>query len=131
MENKTCVFFGPNYIGVDRLDSWARLRIENLICEDNVKTFIFGSGGDFERICYQYMCESKYFNEDLEFKVVKCENMTDLEKLIDMCDYCCFYRKIEYRNIYECEGIEINMIEEKLKHLLVYAQERNKNIVYI
>lgn len=83
MKNRSCAFFGPDIYDLRRLDAYARWTIENLICDDNITCFVFGSGGSFERVCYEYILESRTWNRHLELKVKQCESVLSLEDMIN------------------------------------------------
>lgn len=132
MENKTVyIFFGPDVFDMDRLGGCACWAIENLISDHEVNCFLFGSGGDFERVCYRYILESRSHNNNLIIETSPCDDMCDLESLIDKSDYCIFSKCVGENRSYVCEGVKINVVGDKLDALLRYAQSKNKIIVYI
>lgn len=131
MRNKTCAFFCPDYFEADSVGSYTRWVIGSVIEEDEISCFLFGSGGDFERVCYDYIKESREKNKQLVIKVVNCETIFDLEKMIDECNVCIFSNVLYKDPTYICEGIKIGPVSEKLSNLRQYAIEKNKKIMYI
>ena len=131
MRYKTCAFFGPDFLEVDGVGIYTRWTIEGFIEKYEVSRFLFGSGGDFERVCYQYIKESKQRNKHLELEAIACESVFDLERMIDKCDLCIFSDMLFNNRRYFCEGVEIGLVSNKLMYLHEYAKAQNKKILYI
>ena len=128
---KTCCFFGNNVSRIYNLENSARWTIETHILENNVRKFIFGSGGEFEEYCYRIVksCQTKF--PPIVCEVIPCCNLNDIKKIIDLCDFCVFESTTVIPKIYKCEGIEIKSIVDKACFAYSYAFENNKRICYI
>ena len=56
----TCCFFGHREIvETDELRRWVRNTIENLIVNEGIDTFLFGSKSRFDSLCYELVSEAK------------------------------------------------------------------------
>ena len=56
----TCCFFGHReLVETDELRRWVRNIIENLIVNEGVDTFLFGSKSHFNYLCYELVSEAK------------------------------------------------------------------------
>ena len=109
----------------------ARWAIESLILEKNLRKFCFGSGGEFEKLCYNIVktCEKKY--PHITCEVFICRNWKGIKKLIDKSDYCIFQNFTELPTTYMCEGIEIPSMKDRLNFAYDYANKNNKSIFHI
>ena len=57
---KTCCFFGHREIDeTEELREWVKNTIENLIVEEGVDTFLFGSKSRFDSLCHELVTEAK------------------------------------------------------------------------
>ncbi len=60
MQETTCCFFGHrNAVLADEQKIKLVQIIETLIVQEKVDTFLFGSKSDFDRLCYETVCELK------------------------------------------------------------------------
>ena len=75
MEVKTCCFVGHRKIEItDELEQRVCNYIENLIVNENVKIFLFGSRSDFDWLCHAIVDELKTKYTDIKLVAYNCRS---------------------------------------------------------
>lgn len=74
-KHKTCSFFGHRKIHcTEQLKQKVKEVIENLIVNDNVRTFLFGSRSEFDRLCHLVVTGLKEKYQDVKRIVYTCRS---------------------------------------------------------
>ena len=74
---KICSFFGHRKIEItDILQQEVKNIIEDLICNQNVQTFLFGSRSDFDHLCHSVVTELKEHYPDIKRIAYTCSHKT-------------------------------------------------------
>ena len=127
----TGCFFGNNNCNIYNLETRTRWTIESLVLEKNLRKFYFGSGGEFEKLCYDIVksCQKKF--PPITCEVFICKDWEAIKKVIDKSDYCIFEEFCNSPSKYICEGVDIYPMPDKLNFAYEYAKEKNIKIFRI
>lgn len=96
---KTCCFFGHREIDeTEELREWVKNTIENLIVEEGVDTFLFGSKSRFDSLCHELVTEAKSKYPHIKRIYVRAEYP-------DISDEFRLYLLKEYEDTYYPESV--------------------------
>ena len=112
--HKVCSFFGHRKINHSlQLEKTLALTIENLIIKENVKTFLFGSKSEFDKLCLKIVTNLKDKYPFIKRVSYSCKSESailekekdDLEKTLNVLlkrtvNLLCVDEEFEYKNKY-------------------------------
>lgn len=99
VKERTCSFFGHRKIAVtDEMKARLCREIENLIVNEGVNTFLFGSKSEFDNLCYDVVSDFKVKYPDIKRVYVRAA-YADVDKsytdyLLEYYEYTYFPEKI-------------------------------------
>ncbi len=130
MKQNTCCFFGHRKINeTEKLKMRLYKIIENLIKDENVDTFLFGSKSDFDDHCHEIVTRIKQNHPNIKRIYVRAEypDINDQYKNFLLKNYEDTYFPEKLRNSGKAVYIKRNYeMIDKSEFCVVYYDEKNK-----